>query len=216
MFQRPEKVLDENRETYIEKIFEINLASILKSDPHFLQYFINDHRRKFILFVLNSLLRDSEGPKKSKWVLPNIQQRNINSSIDSNIEHVKPLPSVDKGLHIFEFFSGIGGMRVSLPSSVNGICIKTITAFDVSPVANQVYEFNFESSENQRHEASKSRKRPRTASEVTSSIDSSTSCIKSELRKTLIESVSIAEVDGIADIWTMSPPCQVEMKILRE
>jgi len=77
-----------------------------------------------------------------------------------------------------KFNIGIGGMRCSLP---NSITIASITAFDVSNVPNDVYAENFDS-------------------------DSSTEI--GELRRILVDGLKIHEVDGIADIWTMSPPCQ--------
>ena len=69
-------------------------------------------------------------------------------------------------------------MRCSLPNTMK---IVSITAFDVSNVPNNVYRHNFES-------------------------DSSVG--KGELRPILVDGLKINEVDGKADIWTMSPPCQ--------
>lgn len=93
---------------------------------------------------------------------------------------VKPFPTPDSGLKVFEFFSGIGGMRLALPCSVRGVPVAHITAFDCSDVANQVYTHNFCQDG------------------------------MSELREVLIEGIKQSEVDGerAADMWTMSPPCQ--------
>jgi hypothetical protein len=56
----------------------------------------------------------------------------------SIIDSLKELPTSDTGLSVFEFFSGIGGMRLALPESVQGLPIKRITAFDLSEIACQV------------------------------------------------------------------------------
>eukprot|EP01035_Chromulina_nebulosa_P018022 gene18022-23663_t len=77
-----------------------------------------------------------------------------------DVSQVKPLPSMTEGLTVYEFFSGIGGMRLALPDVVRGIPIKRIEAFDCSEVAND------------------------------------------------IDGLKFSDVDGKADIWTMSPPCQ--------
>ena len=69
-------------------------------------------------------------------------------------------------------------MRCSLP---NSITIASITAFDVSNVPNNVYAENFESD---------------------------TSMGNGELRRILVDGLKIVDVEGKADIWTMSPPCQ--------
>ena len=58
---------------------------------------------------------------------------------DQTSKKVKPMPSAAEGLSVFEFFSGIGGMHVSLPPSIDGIPIRKIIAFDCSEVANQVH-----------------------------------------------------------------------------
>jgi hypothetical protein len=60
------------------------------------------------------------------------------SSLLSSIRLVKPLPSLEEGMKVFEFFSGIGGMRLSLPSKIQGIPITGITAFDINRIANSV------------------------------------------------------------------------------
>jgi len=105
------------------------------------------------------------------------------ASSSSSSSFLKDLPHPDIGLSVYEFFSGIGGMRLSLPSSVRGIPIRNITAFDCSDTANDVYDLNF-------HAAS------------------SSSSIAGELRRILIDGLKVADVDNRADIWTMSPPCQ--------
>lgn len=96
---------------------------------------------------------------------------------------VKPLPSAACGLKVYEFFSGIGGMHLSLPAEVRDLPITSITAFDCSDVANEVYRHNF----------LRSKRR-----------------VACALREVAIEGVKQHELDGdsAADIWTMSPPCQ--------
>jgi hypothetical protein len=95
---------------------------------------------------------------------------------------MKPLPTVEEGLRVFEFFSGIGGMRLALPTEVAGVPIRHVTAFDCSAVANQVYARNFDSG----------------------GLDP----FGGELVPVLIDGLTLREVDGRGDIWTMSPPCQ--------
>ena len=72
-------------------------------------------------------------------------------------------------------------MRCSLPDNLK---VATITAFDVSDTPNNVYSENFESSIN--------------------NIDS----YRGSLRRILVDGLKISDVDGQADVWTMSPPCQ--------
>ena len=98
------------------------------------------------------------------------------------LSSVKPLPSEECGLTVCEFFSGVGGMRLSLPSEVSGRPIRRFIAFECSEVANRVYRHNF------------------SGNESTASI----------IRGGLIETVKLREFEGEyrADIWTMSPPCQ--------
>ena len=104
-------------------------------------------------------------------------------SYDISSSGVKPLPECSTGLTVLEFFSGIGGMRLSLPSHVNGIPITNITAYDCNDIANQIYHHNFHINHVDR-------------------IPNST------LKRMMIDYLSVADVDGVADIWTMSPPCQ--------
>lgn len=79
-------------------------------------------------------------------------------------------------------------MRLGLPDQIQGLPITSITAFDCSTIANQVYEHNFHS-------------RP--------DVLRSPQFIRdSKLRTCLVQHLSVADVDNKADIWTMSPPCQ--------
>ena len=88
----------------------------------------------------------------------------------------KLIPSLEEGLSVFEFFSGIGGMHLALPKLVDGIPIKNITAFDCNDKVNQVYALNFP---------------------------------ESKLKRVLIDKgLKLHVIDGKADIWTLSPPCQ--------
>jgi tRNA (cytosine38-C5)-methyltransferase len=113
-----------------------------------------------------------------------------NTTIPTRI--VKPVPSVEEGISVFEFFSGIGGMRLSLPQQIKGVPVREITAFDINRVANQFYEYNFHSSSS-------------------SSSSSSLNHIerkRDQLKTAVVESLRPEEVDGKSDLWTMSPPCQ--------
>ncbi|CAM9523537.1 unnamed protein product, partial [Hapterophycus canaliculatus] len=72
-----------------------------------------------------------------------------------------------------EFYSGIGGLRVSLEKAVDfATCVKS---FEISSIANSVYERNF------------------------------AGC---RVTRRSIEHLSVEDVDGKADVWLLSPPCQ--------
>ncbi|CDJ51901.1 DNA methyltransferase 2, putative [Eimeria brunetti] len=86
-------------------------------------------------------------------------------------------------LRVFEFFSGIGGMRVGLTDALDSLRrrgtsgspeAEVVGAYDVSETANRVYTHNFK------------------ASPI---------CVS-------IEHLSLQQVDGKADLWLLSPPCQ--------
>ena len=130
--------------------------------------------------VAASLLRDAA--KEAKRREREAQEEEAFASLGPC--SCKPLPSVQEGMRVFEFFSGIGGMRLSLPAAVRGVPVRHITAFDCSDTVNDVYEHNFHSDE---------------------PIDG---IEHSSLRRVLIDGLKVGEVDGAADIWTMSPPCQ--------
>lgn len=104
----------------------------------------------------------------------------------------KCIPTVDEGISVYEFFSGIGGMRLSLPSVIDGIPVKSITAFDCNSVANAVYLENF-------HNTSRNQ---------VVCTDSNDNIINSRLCSGLVDSLAEKDVDNKADVWTMSPPCQ--------
>ncbi len=44
-------------------------------------------------------------------------------------------------MKVIEFFSGIGGMRVSL--ALAGVPVDKVTAYDTSPLCNTTYRYNF-------------------------------------------------------------------------
>eukprot|EP00981_Chlorochromonas_danica_P015761 scaffold14385_cov229-Ochromonas_danica.AAC.4 len=96
----------------------------------------------------------------------------------------KTWPSTEEGLQVFEFFSGIGGMRLALPDVVDGVPVRRIVAFDCSTIPNAVYKHNFHG-------------------------DSPLDGVKaSSLREGLVQGLYKKDADGEADIWTLSPPCQ--------
>jgi hypothetical protein len=109
------------------------------------------------------------------------------TSTSSIVRGVKELPSPTHGLTVYEFFSGIGGMRLSLPSHVHGIPIKHFVAYDCSRIPNQVYEHNFH---------------------TLKVLPQSYAVESSVLRTMLVEGLQVKDVDGKSDVWTMSPPCQ--------
>jgi tRNA (cytosine38-C5)-methyltransferase len=105
---------------------------------------------------------------------------------------VKAMPTVEQGVSVFEFFSGIGGMRLGLPETIRNCPIKEVVAFDVSVVANEIYRENFDNRRQQQ------RQQQHCANDR----------INGTLREILINGLKVADVDGAADVWTMSPPCQ--------
>lgn len=85
-------------------------------------------------------------------------------------------------MRVFEFFSGIGGLRLGLDEALREICkakeedisMEVVAAYDISTTANKAYEHNFKET-------------PK--------------CVS-------IEHLSLKDVDGLADFWLLSPPCQ--------
>lgn len=81
-----------------------------------------------------------------------------------------------------------------------GIPIRRIRAYDCSDTANQVYATNFDSKKEN--------------SDVTSCPSSShnltlgPSEAKGSLHRVLIDGLKVVDVEGVSDVWTMSPPCQ--------
>ena len=82
-------------------------------------------------------------------------------------------------------------MRLALPDEVLDIPIRHIVAYDISIIPNQVYLHNF-------HEDG----------EEGSRLSVPKYAVKNELRNILVEGLKVDDLDGQADIWTMSPPCQ--------
>lgn len=138
-----------------------------------------------IICRVSSLIRRNTHPISLSKTNPAHRAQQLHSCPCIGPEWVIDLPSQEKGWTCFEFFSGIGGMRLSLPHVIRGIPIKKVTAFDVSDVANQVYTHNFHSGRSNNFDN-----------------------FDGNLRPILINGLKLAEVDGVADIWTMSPPCQ--------
>ena len=94
------------------------------------------------------------------------------------------VPRADKPreeLRVYEFFSGIGGMRLALEACLSENPLYTVgsaTAVECSDICNAVYSFNFP--------------------------EGNSSCLQVN-----IESLRVGKIDGQADVWTLSPPCQV-------
>ncbi|CDJ35490.1 DNA methyltransferase 2, putative [Eimeria mitis] len=96
-------------------------------------------------------------------------------------------------LRVFEFFSGIGGLREGLTEALSGLRVRwgcdinaeVVGAYDISATANEVYRHNFKVSP---------------------------ICIS-------IEHLSLQQIDGKADLWLLSPPShdlQQELKPLQQ
>ena len=87
-----------------------------------------------------------------------------------------------KNLIVFEFFSGIGGMRDAL-SQIPSISLKAVHAFDINPNANLTYQYNFND-------------KPYERTIESFSIKEYEEIVEKEINK------------DIKILWTMSPPCQ--------
>ena len=127
----------------------------------------------------------------------------------------------EEGLRVIEFFSGIGGMRLGVEKALANISskktprrdigtyssgsvnrdsnryrrgLKECHAYEISLYANATYRQNFHCSAAAYVSRNKNTK-------------SSNSPLFSVTTK-LIEQLKSSDVDGQADMWTMSPPCQ--------
>lgn len=104
-------------------------------------------------------------------------------------------------------------MRLALPSQVHGYPIKHVTAFDCSPVANAVYSHNFPDGPLGTDSGVCVLTRLPVCSPGLQCVSARTCTgldqAEGELRNVVIDGLKLSDVDGLADIWTMSPPCQV-------
>lgn len=108
----------------------------------------------------------------------------------------------EEGIRQIEFFSGIGGMRYGVQRALdahndssskrNGpkISLQSCKAYEISLHANKTYAHNF------KHVMDKTSKPNATTKESFT------------VHTKLIEQIKPSDVDGVADLWTMSPPCQ--------
>lgn len=85
-------------------------------------------------------------------------------------------------LPVIEFYSGIGGMRAALQECQHGAAWEVVMAIDVNEKANKVYKHAWRKT--------------------------STSNSGNDLKCKGIEHLTAADLDGLAKLWTMSPPCQ--------
>jgi tRNA (cytosine38-C5)-methyltransferase len=105
-----------------------------------------------------------------------------------------PIKSVE--IRMLEFFSGIGGMRISTEAAMDGFNrnenkqLYTLTfcqAYDISLNANCCYEHNFHSLISDYHSKS----------------------VSGGVSTKLVEHLKPSDVDNLrSNLWTMSPPCQ--------
>lgn len=92
------------------------------------------------------------------------------------------------GLRMIEFFSGIGGMRCSVERALKdkhttiSTSLQSCVAYEISLQANETYEYNF--------------------------CDLNGNSDDFQVKTKLVEQLKVSELDGKADLWTMSPPCQ--------
>ncbi|KAG7372130.1 DNA-methyltransferase Dcm [Nitzschia inconspicua] len=107
---------------------------------------------------------------------------------------IHPFPE----LSMLEFFSGIGGMRIAVESALKWqhrhtdsvttiLQLSTCRAYDISLHANYCYEHNFLNQRSHQQQPASN---------------------KSEVSTKLVEHLKPEDVDGKANLWTMSPPCQ--------
>ena len=185
----------------------------------------SDEEDELFLRVIGALFRDrrrSRSISRSSTTLMVAMISESDAEVSKGIEHLPSLPasnSVDNyyltmenasrcavrqtvksrpdlGWTVFEFFSGIGGMRLALPKTmIRDLPIHKICAYDISDVANRVYQHNFHSVEASGHAHSHSHSRGQW-----SRVD--------ELRRVAINGLKLEDLDGRSDVWTMSPPCQ--------
>ena len=88
-------------------------------------------------------------------------------------------------MRVLEFFSGIGGMHLSLEGALDSLSTEkktnltegtlSFSAFDTSDLVNQCYRKNFPCE---------------------------------TVRQVNIETIKLVDLDGKAEVWTMCPPCQ--------
>lgn len=133
--------------------------------------------------VVASILRDRERDERREI------RRDEEDRVTGGPAYCKPFPDSETGLTVLELFSGIGGFRLSLPPlGIQGVAVKHIVAIDCSDTVCDIYDHNFHRSESA------------VAGTVTRSV----------LRRCLIArgSVIVESVDGLSDVWTLSPPCQ--------
>jgi len=117
---------------------------------------------------------------------------------------------------MIEFFSGIGGMRYgvkqalqqmaktasaadqssSSSSSRNSFKLESCEAYEISLHANRTYAHNFQE------------KYSTTTQKTSKKSSSSTRIPKFSVTTKLVEQLNPEDLDGAADLWTLSPPCQ--------
>lgn len=85
-------------------------------------------------------------------------------------------------LPVIEFYSGIGGMRAALQECQHGAAWEVVMAIDVNEKANKVYKHAWRKT--------------------------TTSNSGNDLKCKGIEHLTAADLNGLAKLWTMSPPCQ--------
>lgn len=141
----------------------------------------------------------------------------------------------NEGIKVLEFFSGIGGMRLSLPLKINDIPITSITAYDCNTKVNQVYQLNFHSKEEEEEGVLKETEK-KDKFDKNKRMHGKLNCklidkgilnsFYSLYIKCLLFYIKLIflffpfslfystlglkgiEIDGQSHVWTMSPPCQ--------
>ena len=126
----------------------------------------------------------------------------------SNHHRIKALPTLNTtttnnnnsqttdGLCVYEFFSGIGGMRVALPDHIAGVPITHIESFDISDTANKVYALNFH--DQHKDKGYSDQHKGLGGDNIRGGVSIGDNNIRGGMHPTLIERLSLADVDGRA------------------
>eukprot|EP01031_Cornospumella_fuschlensis_P026054 gene26054-31457_t len=165
---------------------QLHLFEMLLHHCHSHKPVFEQATQQFVTRLTLSIAKDREQGRGISSVSSRVLASSLASEARAASRRVKSRPSAEQGWSVFEFFSGIGGVRLALPDAIDSVPIRRIRAFDCSAVPNMVYEHNFHGSVEKRLDSVRD----------------------SSLRNILVQGLKVRDVDGQADIWTMSPPCQ--------
>mmetsp|Transcript_23947 Transcript_23947/g.36467 ORF Transcript_23947/g.36467 Transcript_23947/m.36467 type:complete len:426 (+) Transcript_23947:46-1323(+) len=140
--------------------------------------------------------------------------------------------SSSRSYRMIEFFSGIGGMRFGVENALlsddkehvattqqisnhSTSPLLSCKAYEISQYANSTYAHNFKDALIASTKKNPSKKRKRLKGKESGDVQEggstdtdSESPILFSVATKLVEQLKPKDMDGVADIWTMSPPCQ--------